>query len=46
MNEENEWDQTADADAVYGPIERVMREKIMEVFKHLKIVKSPGPSEA
>ena len=31
MNEENEWDQIADT--VEGPIERVVREEIMEVFK-------------
>ena len=31
MNEENEWDQIADA--VEGSIERVMREDIMEAFK-------------
>ena len=30
MNEENEWDQFADADTVEGPNERVMREEIME----------------
>ena len=43
MNEENELDQIADA--VEGPIERVMREEIMEEFKHLKIGKAPGPTE-
>ena len=32
MNEENELDQIADADGVDGPIERVMREEIMEEF--------------
>ena len=26
INEENEWDQFADADTVEGPIERVMRD--------------------
>ena len=45
MNEENEWDQIADADTVEGPIERVSIEKIMEAFKHLKIGMTPGPSE-
>ena len=43
MNEENEWDQIADT--VEGPIERVMRDEVMEAFKHLKIGKAPGPSE-
>ena len=33
MTEENEWDLIADADTVEGPIERVMREEIVEVFK-------------
>ena len=46
MNEENEWDQIADADAVQGSIERVMTEEIMEAFKYLKIGKAPGPTEA
>ena len=32
MNEENERDQIADADTAEGPVERVMREEIMEVF--------------
>ena len=44
MNEENELDQIADT--VEGPIERVMREEIMEVFKYLKIGKAPEPTEA
>ena len=33
--------QIADADAVEGPIERVMRVEIMEVFKYMKIGKAP-----
>ena len=41
MNKENEWDQIADADTVQEPIERVLREEIMEAFKHLKIGKAP-----
>ena len=45
INEENELDQTADADTVEGLIERVMREEIMEAFKHLKIGKAPGSTE-
>ena len=44
MNEENEWDQISDADTVEGPIERVMREEIMETFKYIKIGKAPGPT--
>ena len=34
MNEENEWDQIADADIVDGPIERVMIEETMEMLKN------------
>ena len=45
MNEDNELDQTADADVVQGPIERVLREEVMEAFKHLKIGKASGSSE-
>ena len=44
MNEDNDWNQIADADAVEGPIERVMRKKIMDAFKHLKIGKASGPT--
>ena len=32
MNEENEWDQIADADTVQGPMKRVMREEKIEAF--------------
>ena len=45
MNEENEWDQIADADTVQGPIERVLRERIMEAFKHLSTVMASEQSE-
>ena len=41
----NEWDQIADANTVEGPIEGVMREELMEAFKHLKIGMAPGLSE-
>ena len=44
MNEDNEWDQIVDVDTVEGPIERVMREEMMEAFKHFMIRMSPGPS--
>ena len=37
MNEENEWDQVADGDSAEGPIERVMREEIVEAFNYMKI---------
>ena len=45
MNEDNEYGQIAVADTVEGPIEKVMREEIMEAFNYLKIGKAPGPSE-
>ena len=46
MTDKNEWDQIADADAVEGPIERVMREEIMEALIYLKIGKMSGPTGA
>ena len=45
MNEENELDQIADADVLDGPIERVMRDEIMEEFKYVTIGKVPVPTE-
>ena len=45
MNEENELDQIADADVLDGPIERVMRDEIMEEFKYVMIGKVPVPTE-
>ena len=45
MKEENEWDQIAEADAVEGPIERLMREEIVEAFKYLKIGMTSGHTE-
>ena len=45
MNEKNEWNQIADADAVEGPIQRVMREEITEALKYLTIGMAPRPTE-
>ena len=45
MNEKNECDQIANADAIQGPIERVLKEEIMVALKHLKIGMAPGPSQ-
>ena len=45
MNDENEYDKIADADTVKEPIERVVREDMMEAFKYLVIGKAPGPTE-
>ena len=44
MNEENGWDQIAEADTVLGPAEGTLREEIMEAFKHLKIGMAHGSS--
>ena len=45
INEDNEWDQIADADVVQGPIERVLSEEVMEAINHLKIGKASGSSD-
>ena len=43
MSEENEWYHIADT--VQGQIERVLKEEIMEAFKHLKVGIVTGSSE-
>ena len=43
MNVDNENDQIADA--VEGPIKRLMREEKTVAFKHLKIEMAPAPTE-
>ena len=45
MNEENEWDQNAQADLVEGPVERVSREEVVKTLEKMKAGKAPGPSE-
>ena len=45
MNNDNEWDQIADADIVEGPIERLTREEIMEAFKQFNIRRPNGQTE-
>ena len=45
MNDENELDEIEDTYTVERLSERLMRENIVEVFKHLKIGKALGPSE-
>ena len=45
LNEDNELDQAADADAVQGQIERVLTEEILDALKHLRIGKTSGPSD-
>ena len=41
----NEWDRIEDADTVPGPIERAMREEMMEAFKHLRTGRAAGATE-
>ena len=36
MNEENEWDQSAEADLVEGPVEGVSREEVVKAMKKMK----------
>ena len=45
MIEEKEWDQIEETDTVEGPIERVMREEVMDAFRHWKIERAAGTSE-
>ena len=42
FNEENNWDQMAEADMVEGPVEGVTYEKVMN---KMKLGKAAGPSE-
>ena len=44
MNEENEWDQNAEADLVEGPVERVSG-KVVKAMGEMKEGKAAGPSE-
>ena len=45
MNEENEWDHMVETDVVEGPVEKVARNKIVEVMQRMKSGKATGPSE-
>ena len=45
MNEENEWDQIADAYTVDVPFESLMKEESMDSFKHLYFGTTPEPTE-
>ena len=45
MNEENEWDQMVEINAVEGPIERITREEVVEAMRRMKSGKATGPSE-
>ena len=45
MNEENEWDHMAETDVVEGPVEKVVRDEIVEAMQKTKSGKATGPSE-
>ena len=45
MNEENEWDRMVETDLVEGPVEKVVRNKIVEAIQSIKSGKATGPSE-
>ena len=45
MNEENEWDSMVETDLVEGPVEKVVRNEIVEAIQSIKSGKATGPSE-
>ena len=45
MNEENEWDRMVETDVVEGPMEKVVRNEIVEAIQSMKSGKATGPSE-
>ena len=45
MNEENEWDRMVETDLVEGPVEKVVRDEIVEAIQSIKSVKTTGTSE-
>ena len=45
MNEENEWDHMVETDVVKGPVEKVVRNEIVEAIQSMKSGKATGPSE-
>ena len=42
MNEEKEWDETVETDAIEGPMERVTLEEIVEAMQKIKSGKATG----
>ena len=44
MNEENDWDQSVDGDAVVGPVDCVNREEVLLALHEMITGKAPGPS--
>ena len=45
MNEENKWDRMVETDLVEGPVEKVVRDKIVEAMQSMKSGKAIGTSE-
>ena len=45
MNEENEWDHMVETDVVDGPMEKVVRNEIVEAIHGMKSGKATGTSE-
>ena len=45
MNEENEWDRMVETNLVEGPVEKVVRNDIVEAIQSMKSGKATGTSE-
>ena len=45
MNEENEWDHMVETNLVEGPVEKAVRNGIVEVMQKMKSGKATGPLE-
>ena len=45
MNEENEWDHMVETDVVEGPVEKVVRNEIVEEMQKMKSGKATRPTE-
>ena len=44
-NEENDWDRMVETDLVKGPVEKVVRDEIVEAMQSMKLGKATGTSE-
>ena len=45
MNEENEWDRMVETDLVEGPVEKLVRNEIVEAIQSMKSGKATGTTE-
>ena len=45
INEENEWDRMVETDLVEGPVEKVVRNEIVEAIQSMKSGKATGTSD-